>query len=227
MSVCHPEVDAGRAGAAGSVVQSLLLLPQQLHSAAGSVDLRLLRAHPAGPGSALLFSHELRHLQGLPDPVGHPRTVDETGPPAVGEPRSSPSAGTTSPAATASPWCPATSTPGCAHAAGRHTQPTPDGLPKLICLVSVRNNSCGGLDVITATAFGSWVTRLFAVLTVCQGGLEATCGGSRVRQVVAGVSEMKGKVGRLFVFLRFGQKKGKPIRDQRENFQQEINPVSP
>lgn len=38
---------------------------------------------------------------------------------------------------------------------------------------------------------------------------------------------MKGKVGRLFVFLWFGQKKGKPVRDQREKFQQEINPVSP
>lgn len=48
-----------------------------------------------------------------------------------------------------------------------------------------------------------------------------------MRQVVTGVSEMKGEVGRLFVFLWFGQKKGKLVRDLRENFQQEINLVSP
>lgn len=148
-NVCQPVLNAG---AVGSVAQSLLLLLQQLHSTAWSVDLRLLRAYPLGPGFALLFCHELRHLQGLPDPVGHPRTVDETGPPAVGEPCSSPSAWTAS--STASPWCPAASPSGCAHASGRHTQPTPDGLPKLICLVSVCNNSLGGLNTITAAHSG-------------------------------------------------------------------------
>lgn len=92
-----------RAGASGSVAQSQLLFPQQLHGASGSVDLRLLRAHAAGPGSALLFRHELRYLQGLPHSVGDPGTVDETGPPAVGEPCSSPSARTAGPTAAASP----------------------------------------------------------------------------------------------------------------------------
>lgn len=158
-----------RSWAFGSVwlSQPLLLFLQQLHGTAGSVDLRFLRAHAAGPGSALLFRHELRHLQGLPDPVGHPRTVDETGPPAVGEPCSSPSARTAGPTATASPWCCAPSPPGCAHATGRHTQPTPDGLPELICLVSVCNNSLAGLDSVNCRWIVG-VTWLFAVLTVCQ-----------------------------------------------------------
>lgn len=134
---------ANGAGASGSVAQSLLLFPQQLHGTAGSVDLRLLRAHTAGPGSTLLFRHELRYLQGLPDAVGDPGTVDETGPPAVGEPCSSPSARTAGPTATASPWCPAASPPGRAHTAGRHAQSTPGDLPELICLVSVCNSSLG------------------------------------------------------------------------------------
>jgi hypothetical protein len=134
-----------RAGASGSVAQSQLLFPQQLHGASGSVDLRLLRAHAAGPGSALLFRHELRYLQGLPHSVGDPGTVDETGPPAVGEPCSSPSARTAGPTAAASPWYPAASPPGCAHTAGRHAQPTPDDLPELIRLVSVCESSLGGL----------------------------------------------------------------------------------
>lgn len=165
---------AHRPGASGSTAQSLLLFPQQLHCASGSVDLRLLCPHTAGLGSTLLFRYELRYLQGLPDAVGDPGTVDETGPPAVGEPCSSPSARTASPTATASPWCPAASPPGRAHTSGRHAQPTPDGLPELICLVSVRNSSLGGLDSITAAALGPRVAGLFAVLTVCQRGLEAT-----------------------------------------------------
>lgn len=168
-------MDAGRQGwgfwKCGSVSASL---SQQLHGTAGGVDLRLLRAHAAGPGSALLFRHELRYLQGLPDAVGDPGTLDETGPPAVGEPCSSPSARTAGPTATASPWCPAASPPGRAHTAGRHTQPTPDDLPELICLVSVCNSSLGGQDSMTTAAFGRQVTWLFAVLTVCQGGLKAS-----------------------------------------------------
>lgn len=145
------------------MAQSLILFPQQLHGSAGCVDLRLLRAHAARPGFALLFCHELRYLQGLPDEVGDPGTVDETGPPAVGEPCSSPSARTAGPTAAASPWCTTASPPGRAHAAGRHAQPTPDDLPEFICLVSVCKSSLGGLDSNTAAAFGPQATWLLVV----------------------------------------------------------------
>lgn len=115
---------------------SLSLFPQQLHGLAGSVDLRLLRADAAGPGPSVLLGNELRHLQGLPDAVGHPRTVDDTGPPAVGEPCPGGPAGAAGPAAPASPRAPATSPPGHAHAAGRHPQPAAGDLPEFVCLVS-------------------------------------------------------------------------------------------
>lgn len=220
---CQPVVDAGRQGwgfrECGLFSASLLLFPQQLHGPAGCVDLRLLCAHAARPGFALLFCHELRYLQGLPDEVGDPGTVDETGPPAVGEPCSSPSARTAGPTAAASPWCPTTSPPGCAHSAGRHTQPTPDDLPEFICLVSVCKSSLGGLDSSIAAAFGPQATWLFFVLTVRQGGLKAThvCVATHVclekKPKKTGchlsflVAKAKGEIGWLFKFLWPGQRK--------------------
>lgn len=115
---------------------SVSVSPQQLHRLAGSVDLWLFRVHAAGPGSFVLLGNELRHLQGLPGAVGHPRTMDETGPPAVGQSCPAPAARAAGPAAPASPGAAAASPAGRAHAAGKCSPPTTDDLPELVCLVS-------------------------------------------------------------------------------------------
>lgn len=125
--------------------QPLSVFPQQLHRLAGSVDLRLFCADAAGSGSFVLLGHELRHLQGLPGTVGHPWTVDETGPPAMGEPGPGPSARTAGPAAPTSSGPPAASAPGRAHAPERQPQPTADGLPEFLCLVS----GCDRLSLVS------------------------------------------------------------------------------
>lgn len=170
--------------------------PQQLHRLAGRVDLRLLRAHAAGLGPLVLLGNELRRLQGLPGAVGPPRTMDETGPPAVGRPRPAPAARAARPAAPASPGAAAAGPPGRAHAAGRGSQPAADDVPEFVRLVSGRDRGpAAATDGLSLTSLRGAGSRLpagvgapiawsFAYL-VCQGGFQGARAdrrpGKRVR----------------------------------------------
>ena len=133
------------------------------------MDLRLLRVDAAGPGSFVLLGNELRHLQGLPGAVGHPRTVDETGPPAMGEPCPGPPARASGPAAPASPGPPAASLPGRAHAAERQPHPAADDFPELVRLVSGRHRlSLMSLENAESLLLLGLAHRLLDYFLICQ-----------------------------------------------------------
>ena len=143
------------------------------------MDLRLLRVDAAGPGSFVLLGNELRHLQGLPGEVGHPRTVDETGPPAVGEPCSGPPARAAGPTAPASPGPPAASPPGRTHAAERQPQPTADDLPELVRLVSGHHHlSLTSLENAKSLLLLGLARRLLDYLLIHQEKFEVASGNN-------------------------------------------------
>lgn len=149
-----------RRGCCPGLSQPLSVFPQQLHRLVGSVDLRLLRVDATRPRSFVLLGNELRHLQGLPGTVGHPWTVDETGPQAVGEPCPGAPARAAGPAVPASPGSPASRPPGCPHTAERQPQPTADELPGFVCLVS-------GCDLLSLTSLENTRSLLLLCLA-CQ-----------------------------------------------------------